>query len=390
MPRNNYIVEYYKCFGKFPRISGFRFEEPFKTAFRLAPERALAWLKERGKNLKLSADWNELDSDAHDKAFTVAKVMSADILQTIFDNVEKAKSEGWTLKQFQDNLLPELKKAGWTGTTASRLKVIYDTNMQMAYSQGKYRQQKLIADLYPYWKYTQIERPTKRHDHTLLHGKVFRHDDPIWDLIYPPSGFGCKCSVTPIKDGSNVEDGSNYLEQLKKSKEFQLTPLKSWKPETNIYVKEIRNQLNHILNGNNRIDRIEELLKENKINLEINLEDGDTIDYELLNDIVKSVLNNKHIAGISKIIIDKDGQISSGFEAYGSTIQIGYKLLTDKNELEKFRKRMSSKFNNEVNALTDENYIDYIAKHELAHLKHLELQDALGDEKYDFDYNSTF
>lgn len=232
---------------KFPRDSGFRFEEPFKTVFRLAPERALAWLKERGKNLKLSTDWDELDAEAHEKAFTVANLMSADILQTVYDNVEKAKSEGWTLKQFQDNLLPELEKTGWTGATASRLKVIYDTNMQMAYSQGKYRQQKLIAGLYPYWKYSQIERPTKRHDHTLLHGKVFRHDDPIWDLIYPPSGFGCKCSVTPIKDASNVEDGSNYIKQVKESGQFQLTPLKVWKPETELYVEGIRNKLRKML-----------------------------------------------------------------------------------------------------------------------------------------------
>lgn len=118
------------------------------------------------------------------------------------------KPEGWTLNTFKDKLLNRVQAAGWSGATASRLKVIYDTNMQMAFSQGKYKQQKLISDLYPYWKYTQIERPTKRHNHSLLHNKVFRHDDPIWDLIYPPSGFGCKCSVTPIKDCSNVEDGS--------------------------------------------------------------------------------------------------------------------------------------------------------------------------------------
>ena len=228
MERNRYIVEHFKKTGKIPKLTGFRFEDPFETAFKLPPERALEWLKQRGKNLKLTTDWDELDSVAHDKAFTVAKVMNADILQLIYDYVERAKSEGWTLKTFKDKLINRVQAAGWTGVTPSRLKVIYDTNMQMAYANGKYRQQKLISDLYPYWKYTQIERPTKRHDHTLLHGKVFRHDDRIWDLIYPPSGFGCKCSVVPIKNNSKMESGESYLPEIKDSKDFQFTPLKAW------------------------------------------------------------------------------------------------------------------------------------------------------------------
>jgi len=242
-----YIVEFFKSTGKIPKLSGFSFEDPFQTAFKLPPERAIEWLKQRGKNLKISSDWEELDAEAHNKAFTVAKVMSADILQMIYDYVERAKSEGMTLSKFQTMLLPRLEAAGWTGVTQSRLKVIYDTNMQMAYAQGKYRQQKLISHIYPYWKYTQIQRPTKRHNHSLLLNKVFRHDDPIWDLIYPPSGFGCKCSVTPIKDGTNAEEGTKYLRQLRRSKDFTLHPAYTWKVDTSKYVKDLRYQLDKIL-----------------------------------------------------------------------------------------------------------------------------------------------
>jgi hypothetical protein len=119
--------------------------------------------------------------------------------------------------------------------------------MQMAYSQGKYKQQKLISDIYPSWKYSQIERSTKRHDHSLLNNKVFRHDDPIWKKIYPPSGFGCKCSVIPIKENSNLQDGSQYLDELNDSKDFQMTPLDAWKVDTTKYVEGIREQLQKFL-----------------------------------------------------------------------------------------------------------------------------------------------
>ena len=258
METNKYIVEHFKKTGKIPKLTGFRFEDPFETAFKLPPERALEWLKQRGKNLKISIDWNELDAEAHDKAFTVAKVMNADILQLIYDFIETAKKAGWTLKQFQENLLPHLEAAGWTGATPSRLKVIYDTNMQMAYAQGKYRQQKLIAHIYPYWKYTQIQRPTKRHDHSLLNGKVFRHDDPIWKKIYPPSGFGCKCSVVPIKDNSKLENGMDYLKDFRNSSEFQLNPLEAWDVDTSRFVEGIKKQLESFIKKeiSNLYDRI--------------------------------------------------------------------------------------------------------------------------------------
>jgi len=76
---------------------------------------------------------------------------------------------------------------------------------------------------------------------------VFRHDDPIWKKIYPPSGFGCKCSVVPIKDDSKLEEGQKYLPDLEKSTDFQLTPLKAWEPIVNNYVDGIRKALEEML-----------------------------------------------------------------------------------------------------------------------------------------------
>lgn len=250
---SNLIIDYCKKTGKIPVMrKGYHFAEPnlksiMPIAYKMPPSRAVEYLKKKGKNIISSEGWDSLDAEAHDKAFTVSKVTCAELLQTIYDHVEKAKSEGQTLKQFRDELLPKLKESGWTGATPSRLKVIYDTNMQMASAHGQYKRFKLIANIKPYWIYTQIERTNKRHDHALLNGKKFRHDDPIWDLIYPPSGFGCKCSVTPTKDGSGVENGADYLEQFKDSEDFQLTPLKPWKPETDKYVEGIKQKLEEMM-----------------------------------------------------------------------------------------------------------------------------------------------
>ena len=82
-------------YRKDPNTFRFSFWRSLQTAFKLPPERALEWLKQRGKNLKVSTNWDEMNSVAHDNAFTVSKVMSANLLQDIYNHVEKAKSEGW-------------------------------------------------------------------------------------------------------------------------------------------------------------------------------------------------------------------------------------------------------------------------------------------------------
>lgn len=266
--KNNLIIDFYKHTGKLPNsvelrrfskqnylensVKLLRFADPnlsvaLLIAFKLSPNKAVEYLKKKGENIIPTDSWDELDSEAHDKAFTVSKVMSADLLQLILDHIVKAKEEGQTLNQFQNDILPKLENSGWTGANPSRLKVIYDTNMQMAFGKGQYQQMKLTADKYPYWIYTQIQRKNKRHDHSLLDGKKFRYDDPIWARIFPPSGFGCKCTVVPTDDPSGVENGADYFDQINASEDFIFSPLKVWKPETDKYVDGIKSQLQDML-----------------------------------------------------------------------------------------------------------------------------------------------
>lgn len=74
----------------------------------------------------------------------------------------------------------------------------------------------------PYWRYKCQFLPGSRDSHKALHGKVFRADDPIWQTMFPPNGWGCQCEVEPLtaEDVENqklqVEDSGKNLKAFKK------------------------------------------------------------------------------------------------------------------------------------------------------------------------------
>ncbi|MHC8285604.1 phage minor head protein [Pseudomonas sp. XS1P51] len=46
-----------------------------------------------------------------------------------------------------------------------------------------------------------MQATAKTHpSHRALHGQVFRHDDPIWASIFPPSGFNCRRRVIALSE----------------------------------------------------------------------------------------------------------------------------------------------------------------------------------------------
>jgi SPP1 gp7 family putative phage head morphogenesis protein len=179
-------------------------------AFNLKPVEAIRYLKSKG--YATSWNWYEVWQEAHAKAFTVAKAMRMDILQSIRDEVERAITDGRTLQQFKKELTPRLKALGWWGITTDeqgkeiqlgspyRLRTIYRTNIQTAYMAGRYKAAKAVSQGRPWWQYIATLDSKTRPAHRALHGKVFRHDDPFWNTHYPPNGWGCRCRVRTLAD----------------------------------------------------------------------------------------------------------------------------------------------------------------------------------------------
>lgn len=186
----------------------------FGYATRLTPREAIDYFRRKG--YKITFDWWEIEARAHAQAFTVAHAARLDILQDIRAEVQRIFDEGITQREFVKALEPRMRAKGWWGKqifvdsqgTAKpvqlgspwRLKTIYNTNKRVAYNAAIQAQQKERAASRPYWMYVAVDDSNTRPRHAALSGKVFPHDDPIWQSIYPPNGFGCRCRVRDLSE----------------------------------------------------------------------------------------------------------------------------------------------------------------------------------------------
>lgn len=189
-------------------------------------KRASEYFKQKG--IVPSWGWTDLAAEAHAGAFTVAKAMCAEVLTSLKDGMQKALDSGQTYAQFLKEMEPILQRAGWWGRawprdndgnivgpdrqpfepgpddvppmlgSPWRLRVIYQTNCQVAMNVGRYEGMMQVAEQRPYWQYIAIGDANTTALCNSLNGSVFRYDDPFWSAFFPPNHWGCRSSVRSL------------------------------------------------------------------------------------------------------------------------------------------------------------------------------------------------
>lgn len=162
------------------------------------------------KKGELLFDYDEIKFEAHQRAFTVAKVTQIDLLSDIQTSLENAFVEGQSFEKWKKELKPTLQKHGWFGKSvevinpktnekksievgARRLKKIFYINTRTAYQQSRARAQEQSSD--EYLRYVAILDSRTRHTHAQMHGLILKKKDPFWEKNYPPNGWNCRCRV---------------------------------------------------------------------------------------------------------------------------------------------------------------------------------------------------
>jgi len=234
-----------------------------ETAYGNLPfDEAIKFFQDKG--YKISPDsWRDVWQQAHARAFTVARVTRMDVLEDIHEEVQRALNEGVSLGEFKRDLRKTLERKGWfapagedaeitlpDGTIRKRLapwrlNLIYEANLQTAYSFGRYKQMKDVSKRRPYWQYKSRRLESTRPSHAAQHDRVFHHLHPFWNEWYPPNGFFCYCHVRTLSERQIHERGLTEQkigvdERPDDGWRYNVgeTGLDAWKPDLNRYPNE--------------------------------------------------------------------------------------------------------------------------------------------------------
>ena len=165
---------------------------------------AVSWFK--AKNVVPRSTFDLMDSAAKRKAFTISDVMNARQRDIAYELLQKQMQEGTQLDTFAEELSSAFDSAGLMPGSPSHIENIYRTNVLGAYNAGRYEQmsQPDVLENNGYWQIRTVNDgpPRQRPTHQAVHGWTLKADDPVWDSLYPPFGWNCRCRVVSI---SNLE-----------------------------------------------------------------------------------------------------------------------------------------------------------------------------------------
>lgn len=200
--------------------------------------------------------YKQMEYTARMKAFTVGGYTSLEVLQEFLEQLQEAVRNGTTKEQFREDMNQFLESNGYTGINPWKSDNIFRTNLQTAFNAGHYKAMtdEAVLKLRPYWQYKTAGDSEVRPDHALMADRVYRADDPIWDIWYPPNGYKCRCTVVSLSAGQVEKrglmvydrppftlDAGGKVKPMFPDKGFSGNPAKvTWKPDLSRFSPELR------------------------------------------------------------------------------------------------------------------------------------------------------
>lgn len=210
------------------------------AAMNMPPEEVIKLLESKG--LVVSESWRDGLKIAEQRAFTVARTAGFNVLGDLRTALTDAIEKGQTVEWFKKQITPTLQRKGWWGKAIDpktgeilktyegtsrpveygsprRLKLIYEQNTQVAFMAGHYKAMMEAVDTHPYWQYVALLDSRTRPAHRAMHGRVFRYDDPVWAVAYPPNGWRCRCNARALtesrvkRENLPVSSGAGYIKE---------------------------------------------------------------------------------------------------------------------------------------------------------------------------------
>lgn len=108
----------------------------------------------------------------------------------------------------------------------------HDTAVLAAESASNYQRLVKQKNTFPLWKYRIVDDGSTRPEHKALEGLVLPAIDPLWDKIFPPNGWNCRCWIEPIlrheADNENFEVNREKVKKYMTSDDWDNAQKQGW------------------------------------------------------------------------------------------------------------------------------------------------------------------
>ena len=169
-------------------------ERPFTEAIR--------WFQRL--NVVTRATFNQLDAAAKRRAFTVANIHNQRQLEIAKAELTRQMQTGASLAGFSEALSERFTSAGMTVLNPSHVETVYRTNVVNAYNSGRHTHmtQPSVLRTHGFWQIRTVNDgpPRQRNTHRAVHGWVLSASDSVWQRVFPPFGFNCRCRVVSLSN----------------------------------------------------------------------------------------------------------------------------------------------------------------------------------------------
>lgn len=178
---------------------------------------AVAALGRRTQNLVGTRSWRDMMGAAHNRAFTVAGAMQADLLADLAAAVQASLDNGLGIEDFRKRFQEVVDKHGWSykGEFNWRTRVIYQQNLLTSQAAGRLAQLRdpELRLLKPFWMYRHSGSENPRHQHKAWDGLTLVADHPWFRTHYPPNGWGCGCRVVAVSRRDVARMGGRIVDE---------------------------------------------------------------------------------------------------------------------------------------------------------------------------------
>ncbi len=138
------------------------------------------------------------------QSVSIAGLAALEQIRFVVDKLADVLEKGGTFKSFQDAV-----RAGGLDVNlpTHRLENIFRTNIQAAYSRGRWEQQMRARGSRPYLMYDAINDSRTRPAHHAMDNIIRKWDDPFWATNYPTNGYRCRCTVISLTEAQAMKRG---------------------------------------------------------------------------------------------------------------------------------------------------------------------------------------